>query len=273
MEEEFNGRSSLDNQIREAKTRAELFSKSLQDARAQEAIALKILEQERERWAHSFEEKSIMIEQLERELTSTVEALDVERSTDRLPRAAELKELSSDEVDQSFHDLMNDVNAHIPLLNRSFENNTMRRTADFGNHTNNNGASMRPTSNLGSTYTQTQQYPTAALTSIAGKPVSNVSTDHPPRRAVSPPKEVSKPDETAVWRDLLEQYQQQLKLSKSECIAAAEEKEAFRTQLVKLEQQVVKLIEEKELYAAACEHAEGKLKFRVAQVHPSLHCM
>jgi hypothetical protein len=69
MNEDYTVRSSLDFQIQEAKSRAELFAKSLQDARAQEAIALKLLEEERERWTHSFEEKSILIEQLERELT------------------------------------------------------------------------------------------------------------------------------------------------------------------------------------------------------------
>jgi hypothetical protein len=52
----------------------------LQDAREQEAIALRILEEERERWTLSFEEKSLKIEMLERELTNTVEALDAERS-------------------------------------------------------------------------------------------------------------------------------------------------------------------------------------------------
>ncbi len=71
--------SNLGNQIQEARQRAELFSKSLQEARQQENIALKILEEERARWTHSFQEKSVMIEQLERELNSTVDALHVER--------------------------------------------------------------------------------------------------------------------------------------------------------------------------------------------------
>lgn len=267
MEEEVTGRSSLDNQIREAKTRAELFSKSLQDARAQEAIALKILEQERERWAHSFEEKSIMIEQLERELTSTVEALDVERSTDKLPRAADLKEFTSSDVDQSFHDLMSDVNAHMPTLTSSFEYPAMRRTTDMNFQTRYSDAPVRgafSTGPLNSHHSYTAQ--------SAERSGPRVTTEHqPPKRAVSPVREKARTDDTAVWRDLLEQYQDQLKLSKSECIAIAEDKERLRGQVIKLEKQVAKLVEEKQLFATACEHAEGKLKFRVAQVPSQLH--
>lgn len=74
---------SLEAQIKEARTKAALFSKSLQEARDQEARALKTLEDERLRWTQSFEEKSILIDQLEQELTSTVDALDEERKTAR----------------------------------------------------------------------------------------------------------------------------------------------------------------------------------------------
>lgn len=43
---------------------------------------MRLVEEERRRWAASYEEKTVMIEQLQRELASTVEALHVERSFD-----------------------------------------------------------------------------------------------------------------------------------------------------------------------------------------------
>ena len=52
-----------------------MFASSLYKAREQEEL----FEEERQQWVHSFEEKSAIIEQLERELTSTVDALDQEK--------------------------------------------------------------------------------------------------------------------------------------------------------------------------------------------------
>ena len=43
---------------------------------------MRLVEEERRRWDASYEEKTVMIEQLQRELSSTVEALHAERSTD-----------------------------------------------------------------------------------------------------------------------------------------------------------------------------------------------
>ena len=62
-------------QLKEARERAHVFSSSLDKAREQEGL----FEEERQKWVLSFEEKSIMIEQLERELTSTVDALNQEK--------------------------------------------------------------------------------------------------------------------------------------------------------------------------------------------------
>ena len=61
----------VETQIREARERSDVFASSLNKAREQEMQ----FEKERQKWVTSFEEKSIMIEQLERELTSTVDAL------------------------------------------------------------------------------------------------------------------------------------------------------------------------------------------------------
>jgi predicted RNase H-like nuclease (RuvC/YqgF family) len=75
MNSTSNNTSMLEAQIQEARLRAELFTKSLHDARNQENVSLKTLEEERSRWTKSFEEKSTLIDQLERELSFTVDAL------------------------------------------------------------------------------------------------------------------------------------------------------------------------------------------------------
>lgn len=298
MEDEYGVRSSLDFQIREAKSRAELFSKSLQDARAQEAIALKILEQERERWAHSFEEKSILIEQLERELTSTVEALDAERSHDKqappakvdhkVPLSSEINVLTEDDVGKSFHRLMDEIVLEAPPairamqeLNRGtvlptyagtqttvthpghLQNETFRAT-NFSHHHASpavpNGAYHQPQETA-----SIPQRPTAppALPAVhAGHPHQEAS----PQRQLNGTSAPSVQEDNSIWRDLLAQYQEQLKLTKMDLVACMEEKDKYSRQVVHLEKQVRQLSEEKELFATACENAEGKLKFRAAQV-------
>ena len=66
---------NLEDQIMEARRRAELFTKSLQETRLKENTSLKALEEERAKWTQTFEEKSVMIDQLERELNFTVSAM------------------------------------------------------------------------------------------------------------------------------------------------------------------------------------------------------
>ena len=66
---------AVETQIKEARERAEVFASSLHRAREQEEL----FEEERQKWLQTFEEKSIMIDQLERELTSTVDALNQEK--------------------------------------------------------------------------------------------------------------------------------------------------------------------------------------------------
>ena len=49
----------------------------------QEMESMQVIEQERQKWAESYDGKVVMIEQLQRELAHTVEALHVEKSIDR----------------------------------------------------------------------------------------------------------------------------------------------------------------------------------------------
>ena len=67
--------AAFESQLLQAQKRTEEFNQSVLQARQQEAAALKVLEEERKRWTASFEEKNVMIEQLQRELACTVDAL------------------------------------------------------------------------------------------------------------------------------------------------------------------------------------------------------
>jgi hypothetical protein len=62
---------SVDRQIHDARLRAQMYTDSLTDA--------KRLEAERQRWIESFERKSVMVNQLEKELASAVEIIDMQR--------------------------------------------------------------------------------------------------------------------------------------------------------------------------------------------------
>lgn len=71
----------IELQIQNAKIKAEQFSKALEASRQYEASAMKTLENERNKWSQAYEEKTVIIEQLERELEATVDALHHERSS------------------------------------------------------------------------------------------------------------------------------------------------------------------------------------------------
>ena len=320
MENDHLVRSSLDAQIKEAKSRAEQFSKSLQDAREQEAIALRLLEQERERWTHSFEEKSILIEQLERELTSTVEALDVERSTDKfsrsnfaytgsinatntihettklnnLPRSSDIREINYNEMNKSMHDIISDVNNYQPnqadvrLMNgtsnqhnyrdQHFQYNpnptpTQSSTEPLYYNTTNHLASTGYNQNTHSKSHQPQSFQQQARPTVShsyhAPPILSTSTTtpSPPTNPHPPPAAaLAQSEDVTVWRDLLAQYQLQLKTTKTELLTCTEQRDHYSQQNQLLNKEVKQLLEEKELFATACENAEGKLKFRVSQV-------
>ena len=79
----------LESQIQQALQQAELFSKSLESARLQEAKALQTLENERVKWSQDSEEKSIYIDQLQRELEATVDALHSSKLEDNITMPVE----------------------------------------------------------------------------------------------------------------------------------------------------------------------------------------
>ena len=107
----------VENQIREARERADVFASSLNKAREQEEL----FEEERQKWVRSFEEKSIMIEQLERELTSTVDALNLEKQE---------KSVVEDELVKSSWDVTN--------LSQSLDSANYRRGSQPAQNDSNN---------------------------------------------------------------------------------------------------------------------------------------
>jgi hypothetical protein len=103
---------SLDQQIKEARRRAEEFNQKIQKTREEEEESIRSANEERKKWAVSYEEKTVMIEQLQRELASTVEALNVERKSDRYqPPAPVLPRTSSSHHHFSIQD--HPTNTHL----------------------------------------------------------------------------------------------------------------------------------------------------------------
>ena len=67
-----NYQHSLENQLQEARKRAEEYADYAESVKSQETASLRQLEM---KWVNSYEEKSATVEQLERQLASTVDAL------------------------------------------------------------------------------------------------------------------------------------------------------------------------------------------------------
>jgi len=252
--------SSFDKQMREAKIRADLFSKSLQDAREQEASALKALEDERSKWKQSFEEKSMMIEQLERELTSTVESLDRHKSNASLLHhslpasgsqhfehelqqppigtlSSDIKLFTTDEIDRTFRNIVSTVQHQLPAsvpLNRFVH--------QYG--------------------TDIQSVDPKYIQFRNSFNKKNVLQPHKTADSVTESSESSK----QVMTDLVANYEEQLKKNQVEIEGLMVEKQRLKDQVLHLDLRVAAVEEERDQYLAALNNAEGKLQFRVSQV-------
>jgi hypothetical protein len=238
MSHEAATRDSLDKQIMEARGRAELFSKSLQNAREQEAVALQALEQERMRWASSFEEKSVMIEQLEKELTFTVGDYDVEKSFERV--SASVGYSDSGASASEFHGSPESV--------RQPQAQARHRQQDL------------PSMPLASTPPADRRirYP---MPEHASTSPHNIYDAHTHAHDAQ-----SGRDDSQIWRDLLWKYQEQMSEARGQLEGVRTERDGLAQQVSYLRSQLAGVGEERQLLLTAVEHAEGKLQFRVAQV-------
>jgi hypothetical protein len=110
---------SMEDQIKEAKRKAELYAQSLLQAREHEANAMRTLEQERQKWNQSFEQKSVMINQLERELQAAVDTIDIQRKTTLAPTKNDYPILSDEAINASFKNLLSGNNK--PKVNEKID--------------------------------------------------------------------------------------------------------------------------------------------------------
>ena len=242
------GRDSLEAQIKDARSRAELFSSSLREAREQEAKALNDLEMERRKWTHSFEEKSFMIEQLERELSSTVEALDYEQHGDFKDTThirntdAYSKILNSSEIASRNHDLFH---ASSSYGFSSDQEALHAKESDFG--------TFVPASNPYLAHSHEVDISSRARINVSGRATSETELDN-------------SRNGRGVWQDLLVQYQEQLQQVRAEAEKANLQKTQMAAQLAHMRKEAEVHEEELAHLQMACRNVEGKLQFRVAQV-------
>jgi hypothetical protein len=363
MSRETATRDSLDRQITEARTRAELFSKSLQNAREQEAMALMALEQERKRWASSFEEKSVMISELERELTDTVgvgagdldgleksmsayrDSRDRERDLDEVEKSLERvnatvggtvgsmpyreRERDSRDLDAgwvqgsmgpgspesrqqgqalgwpsqehsspSFPSYPSPMHPSSPppfpsspspsspTHTHTQHTHTLeldRRTAPYASNAPNAYAAYdayptptpEPVTASFDPHTQTHTH-TYAVADAHKHTYANTyeapSHTHAPTHtpththAHATHAPTRRDDDSQIWRDLLWQYQEQMTEAREQLEGVKGERDGLATQVSYLSMQLEGVGEEREMLIKACENAEGKLQFRVAQV-------
>jgi chromosome segregation ATPase len=223
-------RQSLDNQIQEAKRRASSYAQSMKNVREQEANAVRTLEEERDKWARSCEQKSVMVEQLERELKSAVDALETQRLhqvTNGLNRTVRL---DVEQINSNFKRLINltdndNFSQNFSTTHPSLPEMSMRRSFDGTNNTLYNDSA--------------QSTPLADVTVESVQALNNI----------------------------LEQYKEQLQQSRLQVSNAVTEKQQLINKIMELTQELTQIIDEREQLKIAHTDFEGKLQFRANQVN------
>lgn len=258
---------SLDDQIAEAKKRALLYSQSLKDARDKEAKAMKTLEQERDKWAHSFEQKTVMIEQLERELHSAVETLERQRPQNNHHLLSnKIPILDEQSIHQSFKQMLQPPSrpSTTPLANNY---HIPQQTNSHFQHFQAPYVQPLP---VPPPVTSTPAYipHTASRTQTFNQHPNNVVAVPPP--ASITPQQISTNnmslDQQEAWNELLNQYRDQLDKTKAELDKVAVEKKALTSKLVDLTNEVNRLTDDKDQLRFAHQDLETKLQFRNKQV-------
>lgn len=243
-------RSSVEAQIEEAKRRAYSYAQTTKGARESEAYRNKSLGEERERWARSFEEKSVMIEQLERELQSAVDALEVQRQQSQRSGNSTLI-MDDDRINSEFKKLLQSqspsrksparrVQVGVPLeSSRSFPQRSFLDTSHAAQHLNQ------------STNSHVHEHAKSHHESMFmhggvenGSPL--MSTD--------------------AWNRLLEQYKEQLQRCRDEVASLQLEKKDLMQRILEATKEMARLVDERDQLKLANTDLEGKLQFRSNQV-------
>lgn len=234
-------RSSVEDQIEEARRRAYSYAHSLKGVREQDAFRAKSLEEERDRWARTFEEKSVLIEQLERELNSAVDALELQRLQNQRSGNTTLI-LDEDKINSDFKRLL-----HSQSPTRS---PSRRVPVDVSR------LSMTNRSNLTEYNTGNRLYSAPIYTELFNNSQSHASVN------VSGQSQSN----VDVWNHLLEQYKEQLQRSREDVSNLTQEKKDLLQRLLEVTKEMTLIADERDQMKTAMEDMEGRLQFRSTQV-------
>jgi hypothetical protein len=260
--------TSIERQIFEAKKRAELYSQTLQESREQEFKALKKLEDERTKWNTEFEKKSILINELERELQSTVETLETEREEN-------YQQHHSNSNLQFSNSLINDFS--YPAASQKGNMDRLNNKEHLPSSKSNRLKNSQSISLLSNDEIEKEfQQLLSSSTPSGGLPISSVSpsnrysiTSASLNTQVLGASTNNDNNELSnnIWNELLNQYKEQLTKLKSENLTIFQEKQLLTIKNQELLSSLTSITELKEQYVIALEDCEGKLLFRTKQVH------
>jgi hypothetical protein len=238
---------SVERQIAEARKRAELYNQGLQQSREKEVRTLKKLEDERLKWNHEFEKKSLIINELERELETTVDVLQHERSHNTVhserPQYSNYNNhlnydpLSSNPILSGTSMSRQPVTLSDQDIENDFRRSLQRNSLIYNSHNHSNNNLYQST-----TSTRVDNYQNTNTNSGSADPSANI------------------------WNELLNQYKDQLTKLKQENTFLLSEKQTLQMANQELNNSLLSLQETKDQYKIAYQDSEGKLLFRSSQV-------
>jgi hypothetical protein len=238
---------SVERQIAEARKRAELYNQNLQQSREQEVRTLKKLEDERVKWNHEFEKKSLIINELERELETTVDVLQHERSHNTVHSER-----------PQYNNYNNHLNYDPILSNPILSSTSMSRppvTLSDQDIENDFRRSLQRNSLIYNSHNHSNNNLYQSTTSTRVDDYQNTNTN------------TGSADPSAnIWNELLNQYKDQLTKLKQENTFLLSEKQTLQMANHELNNSLLSLQEAKDQYKIAYQDSEGKLLFRSSQV-------
>lgn len=225
----------MNNQIEEARRRAYPYAQPLSGVRQQDISRAKSFDEEHDRWARTFEEKSVLIEQLERELQSAVEALDLQR-LQNVRRSSSTIILDDDKINSDIKKMIHSQSPTRSPNRRPVDTSRMSATSrSFATDFYQNGSFRMIQPHL--------------LNSDAAFNTSALQHNG-----------------VNVWNHLLEQYKEQLQSTRDEVTMLTQEKKELIQRLLTITKELTLVADERDQMKHAMIDMEGKLQFRSAQV-------
>lgn len=286
---------SSEDQIAEAKKRAMMYAQSLKEAREYEAKALKALEQERTKWIYDHEEKSVKIEQLERELASAVDVIEQQRSAPIQPTVAYSVPMVTTLAVNSSTPLAVDPSSRAPVVpNSTFLPGQMplysttqslyqkpltildqhEIQTDFRKVLSSSQSPLlrNQSQSIAHASTSSSQavvqpnpvYSTIPLTPMQTSASINEQFPHNVPNFASSSKNGTA--ESNTWNELLNQYKDQLLKARGDISQLMTEKKHLANRVLELTNTATKLAEDKEQLRIKITDLEARLQFRSNQV-------